>query len=84
MKIRILLSVLFIALWSYLNGLFTATDVVVKNNLTVNTVNGGDAAFIAQQTYFSGNVGALDIFTFTVIMISIWYAPLRAALSNKN
>jgi|GEM_PF-3896306 len=84
MKIRILLSVLFIALWSYLNGLFTATDVVVKNNLTVNTVNGGDAAFIAQQTYFNGNLGVLDIFTFTVIMISIWYAPLRAALSNKN
>ena len=84
MKIRIALSALFIAVWTYLNGFFNATDTVVKNNLAVNTVNGGDAAFVAQQTYFNGNFGALDIFTFAVIMIAIWFVPLRKVFSNKN
>lgn len=84
MKIRIVLSLLFIAIWSYLGGLFNSADTVAKNNLTVATVNGGDAAFIAQQTYFSGQANTLGILTFAVIMITIWYAPMRASLSNKN
>lgn len=75
MKTRIIITLLLTAFWGFLNrGLFYTVDVVAKNTLAVNTVNGGDGALLAQNTYMGAGPVFVIVSTLVLlgIIIGIW------------
>lgn len=84
MKTRIALTVLSLSGWGFLNrGIFYPVDVVAKNTLAVATVNGGDAAFIAQNAYDAGSNALMFASTIAILslLVFIWAKPLSKYLS---
>jgi hypothetical protein len=79
MKTRIALTTLLLAGWGFLNrGIIYPVDVVAKNTLAVNTVNGGDAAFIAQNAYNAGSNSLTLVSTVVILslLVLVWAKPL--------
>lgn len=75
MKIRILITVLSLAVWGFLNrGIFQPVDILTKNTLAVATVNGGDGAFVAQNAYnaFSPLFSGISTVALIVLIVAIW------------
>jgi hypothetical protein len=85
MKIRIALTILLLAAWGFINrGIIYPVDVVTKNALAVNTVNGGDGAYIAQEAYnASGNmltpVSSIVLF---FLLLGLWLKVINAQSNN--
>ncbi len=87
MKTRIALTLGLLVGAHFLdNALFHPVETIVKNNVAVATVNGGDAAFVAQQAVNSGSSLAHSLFlaAFVVAVFSVWYAPLKKAFSTSD
>lgn len=66
------------------NALFHPVETIAKNNVAVATVNGGDAAFVAQQAVHSAsNLGHITFGVFIMALIAIiWFAPLKKWLKT--
>lgn len=85
MKIRIFSTIVILALWGFLNkGLFYSADVIAKNTLAVSTVNGGDAAFVAQQSYDAAPFSMVGTVLLIIVLIGIWAQPVLDALVNGD
>jgi hypothetical protein len=87
MKIRIIVSVLLVALWGFLNrGVFYTVDQVAGQTLAVNTVNGGDGALLAQNAYHAAapTISTLGTLAFLGLFVAIWFAPLSKLFSNNQ
>lgn len=84
MKTRIISTVLIVALWGALkNGVFYTADVVAKNTLAVATVNGGNDALLAQNTYAATAVSWIGSLIFVAILAAIWWKPVTELLSEN-
>lgn len=87
MKIRIAVTVILVALWGFLNrGVFYTADQLAGQTLAVNTVNGGDAALLAQNAYHAATptLNVLGLIGFLALIVAIWFAPVAKLFSSKE
>ena len=85
MKTRITLSVIALLLWGWFSrALLVPVTVVAKNAAAVATVNGGDAAFVAQQATNTTVNYSLHLYAaaLLVVLILIWAAPVKRLFSQ--
>ena len=85
MKTRIIATVLIMTVWGALKyGFFYTADVVTKNTLAVSTVNGGNDALLAQNTYGAVAVSWIGSMVFLAILFGIWWKPITELLSENE
>jgi hypothetical protein len=80
MKTRIILTIASLLAWGWLSrALFTPATAIAKNYAVVNTVNGGDSAYIAQQALDASTNTASIVYALVLVgvLISIWAAPVK-------
>ncbi len=87
MKVRITTTIALLAIWGFLNrGIFYTADQVIGQKLAVDTVNGGDAALLAQNAYnasFSGFT-LISAAIFLFLLGTIWYEPVKNLFSEDT
>lgn len=85
MKIKIGFTLALLLGWGFLNrGIFYPVDVIAKNTLAVSTVNGGDAAYIAQTAYTTGSAtfAALSSLVLLSLLAVVWASELKKILQD--
>lgn len=85
MKTRIALTLAVLLGLPFLNqAIFSPVETIVKNQAVVATVNGGDAAFVAQEAVHAGvSLGStLLVIAGLVALILIWATPIKKFWSN--
>ncbi len=87
MKTRIVITLL-VVLGAYFidNALFHPVETLVKNNVAIATVNGGDSAWVLQQaaqTSLSGTHAAFYI-GYLVALTAIWWTPVCKCLMDSD
>ena len=85
MKIRIALYLISLALWGFLrDALFAPALVVAQNTAAVATVNGGDAAFVAQQSLSTGASYPITLVVVVALTVAFWFNPVKSALTSSS
>lgn len=87
MKTRIALTLGLIIGAPFLdNSLLHPAETIVKNNVAVSTLNGGDAAFVTQQAVHSASSFGHILFyvAFLTILFAIWFAPVNKWINKTN
>jgi len=80
MKTRIVSTLALLASAHFLDeALFHPAETIVKNNVAVATVNGGDAAFVAQQAVNSASSTGHFLFGAAVLVavVAIWFPVVK-------
>jgi hypothetical protein len=80
MKTRIALTLGVLVGAPFLDkALFHPAETIVKNNVAVSTLNGGDGAFVAQQAVHSASSLGHILFGAVVlaVLVAIWFAPIK-------
>ena len=86
MKIKIGFTLALLFGWGFLNrGIFYPVDVIAKNTLTVSTVNGGDAAFVAQTAYSTGStsIAAFSSLALLSLLAVVWASELKKLFQSN-
>lgn len=86
LTIKILATILFLTIAGFLeNAVFAPISTVAANHATVATVNGGDTAYVVQQSFFmSASFGIIvAMMAFSVLYI-LWYPELSKLFKSKN
>lgn len=64
-----LVAALLVVVHQVALGFMSSGDTVAQNNLAVATVNGGDAAFVAQHSYANGVSTASLLLAFALFLV---------------
>lgn len=86
LTIKILATILFLTFVGFLvNAVFAPISTVAANHAAVATVNGGDTAYVVQQSFFmSASFGIIvAMMAFSVLYI-LWYPELSKLFKSKN
>lgn len=72
---RILGYFLFIAVWTLAANASLSATTLARQNLAVNTVNGGDAAYLAQR--WAEGAASLPVYWVMIVAMTIvfWLPP---------
>lgn len=72
-----------VLVWTALANSMTSVNVLARNNLAVNTVNGGDTSFLAQR--WTEGVASMPVYWVMLMAICIvfWLPPALSKI-NKN
>jgi hypothetical protein len=80
MKTRIVLTLALLVGATFLErALFHPVEAIAKNSVAVSTVNGGDAAFVAQQAVHSASALGHVLVGFAVLaaLVTIWFPAIK-------
>jgi len=87
MKTRIALTLAVILGLPFLNQVFfDSVETIVKIPAAVATVNGGDAAFVAQQAVHAGfSLGSVLLALGGILaLVLIWAAPVKKLFAEED
>ena len=86
-KFRLLLTLVTVLFAGFINsGVGEAAKVPVETSASIATINGGDAAFVAQHAVHAGLSTTSFLFDLAVIvfLIVIWVSPIKKALKSTE
>jgi hypothetical protein len=85
MKTRIALYLLSLATLGFLrHAIFSPATTVAENTAAVATVNGGDAAFVAQQALHATTGFPFTLIAFLVITALFWASPFNKFINSET
>ena len=86
LTIKILATILFLTFVCFLvNAVFAPISTVATNHATVATVNGGDTAYVAQQSLLmSAPFGIIIAMMAFSVLYVLWYTEISNLFKSKN
>jgi hypothetical protein len=86
LTLKIVATILFLTIAGFLeNAVFAPISTVAANHATVATVNGGDTAYVVQQSLLmSAPLGiVIAMMAFSVLYV-LWYTEISNLFKSKN
>lgn len=86
LTLKIVATILFLTIAGFLeNAVFAPISTVAANHATVATVNGGDTAYVVQQSFFmSTSFGIIVAMMAFSVLYVLWYPELSKLFKSKN
>jgi ABC-type polysaccharide/polyol phosphate export permease len=83
MKLKIFLTVVGLLVWNWaVKGIGYSADIITKNTLVVDTVNGGNSALIAQNTYNAVPFNWIGLIAFIVFLLIVWGNSIKSLMKQ--